>query len=140
VVEASVPAVETLEGAPRRIVPEKGRVTLVVFVTMLCGRFSYNCEPSLSEVEAVYREFREKGVDVFAVEGMDRALVMDELARKNPRAAPLFLDPKERVEGVYGVLYLNESFVFDRQGRFAGRSIRRTTEGQLRELVKKVGI
>ncbi|HEU4365684.1 MAG TPA: redoxin family protein [Candidatus Krumholzibacteria bacterium] len=118
-----------------------GRVTLVDFWATWCKP----CVKSMPALDALHREFRERGADVVGVAidtGRDRAKKVRKFAEKNGAGYPIALDREEApMWEAYRVKVLPTVFLIDRDGTIVKRwtgevdveDVRSSLEALLRE-------
>ncbi len=105
-----------IEGPPRRLKAERGKVVVLIFWATWCGP----CREQMLALRQLYDHLRDRGLDVFAITDENAATVRDFLA-KNPAGVPVLLDENGRVFEHYGVQGRPQTIVLDRAGRRAGR-------------------
>ena len=132
-------AVEDLNGNPRTLSPVPGEMTLVSLVTNACARWRPRCDQPLPALEAFYKEFRNKGVAVFAIAGEGRELFTESLSGQT-FTVPVFFHPANPDRPVFDEPGGHEIFLFDGRGKLVLRAIGIRTQDQLNEIVKKPGV
>jgi thiol-disulfide isomerase/thioredoxin len=140
-------ALDTRQDAPRinartidgeRITNEslKGKPVLIQFWTTWC-RY---CQADQSAVEAVLGDFRDKGLEVIAVNvGESRKKVKQYLERSR-RTCKVVLTEDTNLAAVYRATSYPLYVLIDREGKVAGQQDGAGGEALLRTLLKKVGL
>lgn len=107
----------TADGAAIRLADLRGRVVLVDFWASWCAP----CKASFPALDALYREFHPRGVDVLAVNLDERRRDADVFLAGRPHALTVVFDPKGASAEAFGVQGMPSSFLIDRNGivRFA---------------------
>jgi thiol-disulfide isomerase/thioredoxin len=105
-------ALKTADGREVRIADLKGRVVLVDFWASWCAP----CKASFPALDALYREYRERGLEVLAVNLDERRRDADAFLADRPHALTVLFDPKGASAEAFGVQGMPSSFVIDRAG------------------------
>lgn len=100
------------DGTSVRLADLKGKVVLVDFWASWC----VPCKASFPALDAIYKEYRSRGVDVLAVNLDERRRDADAFLAARPHALPVFFDPKGASAAAFGVQGMPSSFVIDRGG------------------------
>lgn len=90
----------------------KGKVALVHFWASWCS----SCAPEMSALEAIYRQFREKGVTPCSVNLGDNKEAVAWYLRKTTVSYPVLLDPRMSAKRAYGISGVPTTYVLDRKG------------------------
>lgn len=113
----------------------RGKVVLVNFWATWCPP----CRKEMPDIETLYNRFKDQGLVVLAIS--------DETPEKvNPFIAqhgftfPVLLDPGRKVNTMFNIQGIPNSFIYDRQGHLAATCIDMRTQGQLLDLFAKVGL
>lgn len=81
------------------------------------------CEPEMKAIDAVYRRYRDKGLEVFAINaGQDKATV-EAFIRKLGVTYPVLLDEQSSIARRYGVVGLPTTYFVDAEGVVRGKVI-----------------
>ncbi|HEX5133565.1 MAG TPA: TlpA disulfide reductase family protein [Candidatus Krumholzibacteria bacterium] len=133
-------AATSLGGDVLPFIPRPGRIVLVDFWATWCKP----CVKSMPEVDALYRELRERGLDVIGVAaetGKDREKNVRKFLGKQSVSYPIAVDREESPAWeAFGVKVLPTMFLIDGNGvivrRWAGaidmNDVRQAVEGALR--------
>ena len=112
-----------------------GKVALVNFWATWCPP----CRNEMPDLDALYRQFRDKGFVVLAISDEDREKVVPFLG-EHPVSYPVLLDPGRRVNEQFAVHGIPKSFVYDRSGRLVAQSIDMRTRNQFLEMLSRAGL
>jgi peroxiredoxin len=113
---ASKPApdvtLRTANGDTVRLADLKGRVVLVDFWASWCAP----CKTSFPALDALFREYRERGVEVLAVNVDEQRHNADAFLAERPYALTVLFDPSGASAEAFGVEGMPSSFIVDREG------------------------
>lgn len=112
-----------------------GKVVLVNFWATWCPP----CRKEMPDLDALYKEFRGKGLVILAISDEDRATVAPFIAAQK-LSYPVLLDPGRVVNDLFAVQGIPKSFVYDRAGRLAAESIDMRTRAQFLEMLARAGL
>lgn len=102
----------TQDGAAVRLADLKGNVVLVDFWASWCPP----CKASFPALDALYREYRDRGVEVLAINLDERQRDADAFLAEHPHTLTVLFDPKGTSAAAFGVQGMPSSFVIDRDG------------------------
>lgn len=125
VIEDPAPApplrLEDIDGVEHDLAHLEGRLVLVNFWATWCPP----CRREMPSLERLYRQFRERGLTVLAVDvGEDMDTVFAFTGQLDPAPTfPLLLDTDSRAAQDWGVKGLPTSFVVDPEGRVIIRAV-----------------
>jgi thiol-disulfide isomerase/thioredoxin len=105
-------ALRTAEGATVQLADYKGKVVLIDFWASWCPP----CKTSFPALDAIYREYREKEVEVLAVNVDEQRREADVFLDAHPHSLAVFFDPKGVAPAAFGVTGMPTSFLIDRAG------------------------
>jgi peroxiredoxin len=100
------------DGETVRLAELRGKVVLLDFWASWCPP----CQTSFPAVDALYREYRARGVEVLAVNLDERRRDADAFLARHPHTMPLFFDPKGTSAEAFAVQGMPSSFVIDGDG------------------------
>jgi len=101
-----------LEGETKSLSSYKGKVVFLNFWATWCGP----CRVEMPSMEALYNKFRDKGLEILAVNsGEDQATVRS-FMKNEGFSFPALLDLDGRVSANYGVQAIPTTFLIDRDG------------------------
>lgn len=117
-ITASIPkpmpnvAVQTADGVDVRLADYKGKVVLIDFWASWCPP----CKTSFPALDALYREYRARGLEVLAVNLDERRHDADTFLAAHPHRLTVLYDPKGVSPQAFGVKGMPSSFLIDRAG------------------------
>ena len=112
-----------------------GKIVVVNFWATWCPP----CRKEMPDLDAIYKDFRAKGLVILAIGDEDRAKVVSFLA-EHKVSYPVLLDPGRRVNDRFVVRGIPKTFVYDRSGRLAAESIDMRTRKQFMEMLSRAGL
>jgi peroxiredoxin len=112
-----------------------GKVVLVNFWATWCPP----CRKEMPDLDALNKEFRDKGLVILAISDEDRAKVAPFIAAQKV-SYPVLLDAGRAVNDLFGVQGIPRSFVYDRSGRMVAESIDMRTRKQFVEMLSRAGL
>jgi peroxiredoxin len=96
------------------------------------------CESEMTQLEPVYREYRDRGLRILAVNVRQDAATAQRFVGKLGISYETLLDSDGRVARSYGVLGLPTTFFVDRDGRLKGKVIGESTPAVFERVVKEM--
>jgi cytochrome c biogenesis protein CcmG/thiol:disulfide interchange protein DsbE len=105
-------AVHTADGTTVRLADYKGKVVLVDFWASWCPP----CKTSFPALDALYREYQAKGLEVLAVNLDERRHDADTFLEAHPHRLTVLYDPEGASPLAFGVKGMPSSFLIDRAG------------------------
>jgi thiol-disulfide isomerase/thioredoxin len=120
---AVVPAADAVKPAPAvqlrladgtlvRVQDYKGRVILVDFWASWCPP----CKTSFPALDALYQQYRQRGLEVFAVNVDERRKDADTFLAEHPHVMPVVFDAKGESAKAFAIQGMPSSVIIDRQG------------------------
>jgi len=103
---------QSSEGAAVRVADYKGKVVLVDFWASWC----VPCKTSFPALDALYRQYQARGLEVLAVNLDERRKDADVFLSEHPHTMPVLFDRKGESPVAFGVKGMPTSFVIDRAG------------------------
>lgn len=94
-----------------------GQVTVIRFWADWCAF----CKTELADIEAVWKDDREKGLLVLAVNAGQKRDSVAAFAGELNLTYPVLVDEESKIARQYGVTGLPATFVIDRQGRLRAK-------------------
>ncbi len=121
-------ALDLLDGSSLALSDLRGQVVVVNFWATWC----LSCEDELPGLQAVWGEYRERGVVLVGIAFREETAAIQGMASRFGVTYPLGLDDGERISGAYGTTAVPETFVVDQEGRVAYVHIGPVTAAELR--------
>ncbi len=124
-----------LQGKTWTLKDLRGKVVLVNFWATWCPP----CRKEMPDLQALYEKFKDQGLVVLAISDEESAKVSPFLAERTI-TYPVLLDPGRKVNEVFEVEGIPQSFVFDRAGKLVAQSIDMRTRGQFLGMLAQAGL
>ena len=105
-------AFQTADGPTIRLADFKGKVVLVDFWASWCAP----CKTSFPALDALYREYEPRGLQVLAVNIDERRRDADAFLADRPHHLLVLFDPKGASPLAFGVKGMPSSFLIDKSG------------------------
>ena len=112
-----------------------GQVVLVNFWATWCPP----CRKELPDLEALYQRFHSRGLVILAISDEEAAKVRPFVAQQK-LTYPVLLDPGRKVNELFQVEGIPNSFVYGRDGKLAAEAIDMRTQRQFLEMLKRAGL
>jgi thiol-disulfide isomerase/thioredoxin len=128
-------ALQDLDGKRWGLRELTGKVVLVNFWATWCPP----CRKEMPDLDAIYKEYRDKGLVILAISDEERDKVVPFLA-EHPVSYPILLDPGRKVNDEFIVRGIPKSFVYDRAGHLAAESIDMRTRRQFLAMLHLAGL
>jgi cytochrome c biogenesis protein CcmG/thiol:disulfide interchange protein DsbE len=103
---------QTADGSSMRLSEYKGRVVLIDFWASWCAP----CKTSFPALDALYRAYEPRGLQVLAVNLDERRRDADAFLSEHPHTMPVLFDLHGEAPKAFGVQGMPTSFVIDRTG------------------------
>ncbi|HVT14480.1 MAG TPA: TlpA disulfide reductase family protein [Fimbriimonadaceae bacterium] len=113
----------------------KGKVVLVNFWATWCPP----CRKEMPDLQTLYNQYKDKGLVILAVSDESASTVKAFIA-KNKYSYPILLDPGRKVNTLYGIEGIPNSYIYDRSGKLVAQSIDMRTMRQFLELLGRAGL
>ena len=97
----------------------RGKVVFLNFWATWCGP----CRQEMPSMDALYGKFREKGLEILAVNIMEKKADVLAFMESNKLSFPAYLDIDGTVSNSYGIQSIPTSFLIDREGKIAVRLV-----------------
>jgi thiol-disulfide isomerase/thioredoxin len=104
---------------PARLEDYRGKVLFLNLWATWCGP----CRAEMPSMEKLYQRFKDKGLDILAVNIQERKADVEAFMRRNKLTFPAVLDEDGRIARQYGVMGIPTSYILDRQGRVVLRLV-----------------
>jgi peroxiredoxin len=128
-------ALKDLQGRTVRLQDLRGQVVLLDFWATWCTP----CRAEMPRVDALYSEFKEKGLRVYGVNGEPEDVARAYL-EKASYGYPTLVDPGMQVAQRFQVGALPTTIVIDREGKVAAYSEGANSAAHLRQMIRRAGI
>jgi thiol-disulfide isomerase/thioredoxin len=110
---ANVPNGAGAASGSARLENYRGKVLFLNLWATWCGP----CRAEMPSMEKLYQRFKDKGLDILAVNIQERKADVEAFMRRNKLTFPAALDEDGRIAQQYGVMGIPTSYILDRQGR-----------------------
>jgi peroxiredoxin/outer membrane lipoprotein-sorting protein len=125
-----------LKGSTIALASYKRKVVLLDFWATWCRP----CRIEMPRVEALYKEFKAKGLVVFAVNSGEDLVTVKGFLAKNPYTMPILLDPKGEAARLYQAYAIPTLVVIGKDGKISSYFTGVREENVLREALAKAGM
>jgi cytochrome c biogenesis protein CcmG, thiol:disulfide interchange protein DsbE len=110
----------------------KGKAVIIHFWADWCQY----CVEEMPAIDGLYRQYRDKGLVVYAVNVSQSADVAKAFVKRVKVTYPILLDPDARTAKQYSVLGLPRTFFLDRKGRIKYKLLGEANAETLERLIK----
>ena len=97
----------------------KGKVVFLNFWATWCGP----CRAEMPSMEALHNSYREKGLEILAVNSGENQAQVLAFMTGNQLSFPVALDMDGKVSMAYGIQAIPTSFLIDREGKIIARLV-----------------
>jgi thiol-disulfide isomerase/thioredoxin len=109
----------TTQGGSGNLASLKGKVVFLNFWATWCGP----CRAEMPSMEVLYNRFRDDGLEILAVNCMEKEQEVVEFMREYGLSFPAALDGDGKVSGAYGIQAIPTSYLIDRDGKIIMRLV-----------------
>ena len=95
----------------------KGKIVFLNFWATWCGP----CRAEMPSMEALYGRYREKGLEILAVNSGEEQGQVLAFMKNNKLTFPVALDSDGKVSGTYGIQAIPTTYLIDRDGNIIAR-------------------
>jgi peroxiredoxin len=124
-----------LQGKSWTISELRGKVVLVNFWATWCQP----CRKEMPDLEALYNRFKSEGLVVVGISDEEAAKVRSFIAERQV-TYPILLDPGRKVNDLFQVEGIPNTFIYDRKGKLVAQSIDMRTRKQFLEMLGEAGL
>lgn len=96
------------------------------------------CEKEMPYLNKVYQEYKEKGIDILAVNAKEPRVIVSPFASEKKLSFPILLDRTGAVVDTYNISNLPVTFFIDENGVIIEKFSGELTEGKIRSSVKSI--
>jgi len=102
-----------LNGGTAKLSAYKGKVVLLNFWATWCPP----CRAEMPSMETFYQQFKERGLEILAVNGGEDTATVQQFLQNNRYSFPILMDTKNEVNGLYGITAIPTTFILDKNGK-----------------------
>jgi peroxiredoxin len=124
-----------LQGKSWTLKDLRGQTVLVNFWATWCPP----CRKEMPDMEALYQEFKGRGLVVLAISDEEIGKVEPFIA-EHKFSYPILLDPGRKVNELFQVEGIPKSFLYDRDGRLVAEAMDMRTRGHFLKMLAQAGI
>ncbi|WP_028784578.1 thiol-disulfide oxidoreductase ResA [Thalassobacillus devorans] len=125
---------ETLSGDTVQLSDYRGQgVFLNVWAT-----YCKPCEEEMPYIESQYQKFKDKGVEVLAVDVGEPKLTVQAFVDRKGMTFPVLLDKDSQLMDAYGISPIPVTFLIDENGKVVDRITAGMTEEEIRGYMKQI--
>ena len=95
----------------------QGKVVFLNFWATWCGP----CRAEMPSIESLYGRYRDKGLEVLAVNSGEKLDQVLAFMKTNKLSFPAALDTDGKVSGIYGIQAIPTTYLIDRDGKIIAR-------------------
>lgn len=123
-----------LEGHKHRLSDYRGQGVFLNF----WGTWCPHCKQEMPYINNQYHQFRDKGVQVLAVDIQESPLAVNEFASRYHLDFPIMIDTNKEVMTAYGIDPLPATFLIDKNGKVIKYYTGQLSENLVREFMEKI--
>jgi peroxiredoxin len=124
-----------LNGKTWTLKEQRGKVVLLNFWATWCPP----CRKEMPDLEALYQQFKDQGLEILAVSDEDAGKVRPFIAQQKV-TYPVLLDPGRKVNELFQIEGIPKTFVYDRNGKLVSQSIDMRTRRQFLQMLAQAGL
>jgi thiol-disulfide isomerase/thioredoxin len=109
----------TTKGGSENLASLKGKIVFLNFWATWCGP----CRAEMPSMEALYNRFRDDGLEILAVNCMEKEQEVIAFMGEHGLSFPAALDEDGKVSGAYGIQAIPTSYLLDRDGKIILRLV-----------------
>ena len=123
-----------MQGQKHRLSDYKGQGVFLNFWATWCKP----CEIEMPYINNQYHQFKDKGVQVLAVNVGESRLAVNKFAQRHQLDFPIVIDNEAQVQSAYGIDPLPATFLIDKTGKVVKYFTGQMTEETVRELMNGI--
>ncbi|OIK15529.1 thiol-disulfide oxidoreductase [Bacillus sp. MUM 116] len=123
-----------MQGKKHRLSDYKGQGVFLNF----WGTWCKPCEKEMPYINNQYHQFKDKGVQVLAVDINESNIAVNQFAERYSLDFPIVIDNDKQVMNVYGIDPLPATFLIDKNGDVVKYFTGQLTEDKVREFMEKI--
>jgi peroxiredoxin len=125
---------QDLEGEERSLSDFKGKGVVLNFWATYCPP----CEKEMPYLDNVYQEYKEKGIEILAVNAKEPRIFVSPFVEEKNLSFPILLDRTGTTVDEYQVLNLPTTFFIDEDGVIVEKISGELTEKKIRSSVERI--
>lgn len=125
---------QTLDGEEVQLSDYKGKGVFLNFWATYCPP----CKEEMPYMDNQYEEFKEKGVEILAVNVGEPLLTAQKFVQRYDLSFPILMDEREEVYKAYGVKPIPTTFLIDKDGKVIDRVTRGLTEEEVKQMMERI--
>lgn len=114
-IEFTLPLLDN--GTEQKLSALKGKVVFLNFWATWCGP----CRTEMPSMETLYRKYKERGLDILAVNSQEQQRNVASFIKTNKLSFPVALDRSGEVSMRYGVQAIPTTYIIGRDGKIVSR-------------------
>ncbi|XJZ26088.1 thiol-disulfide oxidoreductase ResA [Bacillota bacterium Lsc_1132] len=123
-----------MQGKKHRLSEYKGQGVFLNF----WGTWCKPCEVEMPYINNQYHQFKDKGVQVLAVNVGESKLAVTKFAQRHQLDFPIVIDNETQVQSAYGIDPLPATFLIDKTGKVVNYFTGQMTEKTVRDLMNEI--
>lgn len=123
-----------MEGNKHRLSDYKGQGVFLNFWATWCKP----CEREMPYIDNQYKQFKDEGVQVLAVDVSESELVVNKFIERHNLSIPVMIDHDGSVQGAYGINPLPITFLIDKDGNVVKSHTGELTEETVRQFMEQI--
>jgi peroxiredoxin len=123
-----------MQGHKHQLSEYKGKGVFLNF----WGTWCTPCETEMPYINNQYHQFKDKGVEVLAVDISETNLAVNQFAAQHKLDFPIMIDKDKTVMNAYGIDPLPATFLIDKNGKVVKYHTGQLTEDNIRDFMEKI--
>lgn len=125
---------QTLDGEEVQLSDYKGKGVFLNFWATYCPP----CKEEMPYMDNQYEKFKDKGVEILAVNVGEPLLTAQKFAQRYDLSFPILMDEREEVYKAYGVKPIPATFLIDKDGNVIDRVTKGLTEEEIKQMMERI--